>query len=73
MSTYRVVVDLSNKTAQVVGPEGAVALFGPGVTRRNAAAVLARHGWEIDGKWKLTSPPDGFECGAFPADQRSTT
>lgn len=64
MSAYRAVLDLTNKTVQIVGPQGVVSIVGPGLTRRNAAAALAKHGWRLDEKWTLTSPPDGFACGA---------
>lgn len=73
MSPFRAVVDYTNKSVTVVGPTGrAECAVGPGVTTKNAAAALARHGWAIDGNWRLSSPPDGFECGARPAERRST-
>lgn len=62
MTRAEVVVDLSTSTATVVRRGRVTAAYGPGVTRRSTAAVLAASGYRLDpaGEWSLTSPPDGF-------------
>jgi hypothetical protein len=62
MASSRLVVDLSNKSAQIIDSARRVTLFWSGVTRRTAAEKAAEAGWLVDGEWEHTSPPDGFSC-----------
>lgn len=58
---FVLLVDLSNKSAQVIdtGTDTAVRLWS-GVTRRTAVTVAEEDGWVMVGAWRYTSPPDGF-------------
>lgn len=67
--TTKLVVDLSNKTAQVqVGDR--TEWFWSSVTRRSAEAMAHAAGWRRTGDWQLTSPPDGFWCPVQPCTQK---
>lgn len=59
---YRLVVDLSNKSARIVDGEGRSPLAWSGVTRRTAVERATAAGWFVSEDWQLTSPPDGFWC-----------
>jgi hypothetical protein len=58
----RLVVDLSNKSAQLLDSEGRTTLIWSGVTRRTAVDAATAAGWYVSQDWMLTSPPDGFWC-----------
>ncbi len=62
MTGSRLVVDLSNKSAQLIIPSGKSLMAWSDVTRRAAAERANQYGWIIAGKWEHTSPPDGFQC-----------
>lgn len=67
--TTRLVVDLSNKSAEV-RVSGRTELIWSGVTRRTAAERAHAAGWVRCGEWELTSPPDGFWCPLRPCHER---
>jgi hypothetical protein len=58
----RLVVDLSNKSAEVRDGDGRTVLIWSGVTRSTAEPKAHAAGWRRAGPWQLTSPPDGFWC-----------
>lgn len=60
--TARLVVDLSNKSAEVRDTTGRTLLIWSGVTRSSAEPLAASAGWLRNGPWVWTSPPDRFWC-----------
>jgi hypothetical protein len=63
----RLVVDLSNKSAQVLDGDRSL-LAWSGVTRTGAEPLAYAAGWRRAGGWELTSPPDGFWCRVEPCE-----
>lgn len=69
----RLVVDLSNKSAQVVDVTGRSLLAWSGVTRSAAVPLAHAAGWRRAGGWELTYPPDGFWCRVEPCETGEST
>lgn len=67
------VVDLSNKSAEVRDSSGHTDLIWSGVTRTTAETTAWAAGWRRAGEWKHTSPPDGFWCPVQPCTQQGGT
>ena len=58
----RLVVDLSNKSAQLIDGAGHCIAMWSDVTRQTALSEARGAGWWQLGDWELTSPPDGYQC-----------
>lgn len=64
----RLVVDLSNKSAQLLDMAGHSLMAWSGVTRTTVLPKLHEFGLAPAGPWELTSPPDGFWCLVEPIE-----
>lgn len=73
VSGHRLVIDLSNKSAQVLDPAGRCVWIVSDVTRRTATDRATEAGWYVSEDWQLTSPPDGYSCPVLtPAESEFT-
>jgi hypothetical protein len=70
--SVRLVVDLSNKSAQVLDGDRSL-LAWSSVTCRTAEPMAHAAGWRRAGSWELTSPPDGFWCPVEPCETGEST
>lgn len=61
--SYTLVVDLSNKSAQIRRDDGKVLQAWSGVTLVPAVVKAQGAGWLPTEEWELLSPPDGYRCG----------
>jgi hypothetical protein len=71
--SVRLVVDLSNKSAQVIDKGGRSLLAWSEVTRSSAVPLAHAAGWRRAGGWALTYPPDGFWCPVEPCETGEST
>lgn len=69
--TARLVVDLSNKSAEIRDHTGRCVWIWSGVTRTTVLPLVHAAGWLPTAGWELTSPPDGFWCPLKPCHERT--
>jgi hypothetical protein len=65
----KLVIDLSNKSAEIRDTTGHTKWIWSNVTRTTALPLAHAAGWIPAGPWQLTSPPDGFWCPLRPCHE----